>query len=210
MSFIKLEELFDFKEKKGYDKKEIIATEERLKVEFPKVLKQLYINYGKDELLNSYNHFVPLNDLNFHLSDWLTIYLDSQGMCCWAINKKDFTQKECKVYCIWDEFQYEEDSSLENFLIKIAFQQSNAIFPFILKTNQIEPHDDKIISASFGQLKSEIVLDHFNSKYYWSEYNELITIGGHNGKQQLCLRCKDKNQLYNFKKLFSKREWELK
>lgn len=210
MSFIKFEKLFDFKEKKGYGTEEIRITEERLEVELPKTLKQLYLNYGKDGLINSDKSLVNPIDLNFDSENWLTIYLDSQGMCSWAINKNEFAETKCKVYCFWDEFQYEEDSSIENFLIKLGFYYSNEIFPFRLKTNHIESNDEIIISEIFGHFKSEIkILNRFAIKYFWSDFNELISIGGHKENKQIVFNSKNENQLFKFKKLFSKREWDV-
>ena len=208
MNFKEFEQLFEFENQKGFTEEEIAKCEKRLGIKLPTTLRNLYLKYGKDDLLNSHHYFVTPNNLNFYSSDWLSIYYENQAVCGWAINKNELSRPKCKVYCFHDDLQYIEDDSIENFLVKLGFYYSDSIFRYGVKS-KFRVEDEKVLIKKFGEPQSEVEYPKiFFYQYYWN-LDVFICVGGHYGKKYLCAWSKNENEIKNFQLYFSTRNWEI-
>ena len=79
------------KEENGYSENEIVDTEKRLKIKFPRELRLVYLNYGKNKILNSCDYLTPLNALKVH-KEKVFFFTENQGSFVWFF-KVEETEK---------------------------------------------------------------------------------------------------------------------
>ncbi|GIM51359.1 SMI1/KNR4 family protein [Capnocytophaga cynodegmi] len=76
-------------EYKGFSEKELLLTEKRLNISFPKTLREYYLEFGNTECINqSHNHLFSPENIHF-IGDFLCFYEENQGVVSWGIHKNE-------------------------------------------------------------------------------------------------------------------------
>jgi len=202
--------IYESHKKNGFLEHEILEAEKRLKIKFPKVFKLMYLEYGRNKLINSCHYFKKPIHLKFYNSDWLEFYIENQGVCFWAINKKDFNKKNLKVYVKLEGIGYiEEAQTLDDFLIIRSLDYAHLLFPFrIWSKETVTIHENKIYKR-FGLPKSDLYVEgHFHRKIFWTSLDEIICINhSSSGEMFILVFSKNANSISNFQELLPDVNW---
>ena len=86
MRLNKLIELFELNDENGFSEKEVLEAENRIGKKLPPILREIYLRFGRDDVLNSLNYFVRPNRLKINKNGFLTFYIENQGVLCWLIS----------------------------------------------------------------------------------------------------------------------------
>ena len=170
--------IFETNYPEGFSLKRISSAEERLHIKLPKQFKDLYLGFAKSKIINSCHYFKKPEHLKFLNSEWLEFYIENQGVCFWAINKKDFKEQNLKVYIKLETVGYiEEAQSINDFLIIRSLDYAHLLFPYRMWCRDFSDFDERIVNEAFGKSKSNVqVNDNYRRTIYWKNEGEIVCI----------------------------------
>jgi len=173
-----IENIFEIKNKSGFDLDDLNEAELRLNIKLPEVFKNFYNTYANHPMLNEDFGFAHPSRFTLGNSEWLVFYGGTSGVYWWAINKHDFNKKEITVYINFDGHGYKKEaSSFEDFLMLRIFEYAHYIFPFRLqysKLNKLQMEKIWKITENFNFLVQN--QNYLNRKIYWNNTDEFLGI----------------------------------
>lgn len=204
-----LEKLFEFKKESGYAEEELRQAEKKFSIQLPPHLKELYLKYGKDHVLNGHNFLVPPSHWYVSPEGYFSFFIENQAVCGWWIKFDRATGlSNGEVFCSFDDIcTYQDAPDLEHFWVKLGFSYSTVLFPYRWKA-RIKKEEEQIIIQHFGKAKTEAICpNYFESRYYWTDLKYLISIHrSRNGDLFIYIITK-LNSLEEIKKLIPNTIW---
>jgi hypothetical protein len=172
-----LEELFEFEKESGYSEEELRQAEKKFSIQLPSLLKELYLKYGKEDVLNGHNFLVPPSHWYVSPEGYFSFFIENQAVCGWWIKFDSGTGlSNGEVFCSFDDIcTYQDAPDLEHFWVKLGFSYSIVLFAYRWKA-RIKKEEEQIIIQHFGKAKTEAICpNYFESRYYWTDLKYLVS-----------------------------------
>lgn len=206
------------KKETGFDEEKITEAEKRLSIKLPTELRHFYISKVKNKLINSCHHFPKPQDLQLYKSKWLPIYSENQGICFWAVNIEDFSQKQIPIYINFEEQGFEkETNNFNDFLIlRASSDYSSYVYPHSMSLLDAEEKDVNTILEEFTFSNSDIQPKNYPRKrFFWRDENEVASIfewnkPNYNGRKIINVVSMKKDIFEKYKNLTSSEKWQLR
>ena len=155
----KIKNLYGLSKNSGYSENEIVEVEKKLKIKFPKTLKEYYHILGKNKVVNeSFNRLLKINGkIGFtNYNNYLVFYEENQGVVYWAISKEEMENNNPKVHGNYDPNNKLDDwfidsETMEGFLLSMAYW--NGVLGG-LKYNTNYSKDNKIKSSIIKKIEN--------------------------------------------------------
>ena len=211
MGLILLEELLESREYKGYNKDEIDKAEERLNIKFPKILKELYIKFGKNNIVNGQQFLIPPKHLEYFSKNQLVFYMENQAVGAWSIKwKNELDEKIIEIYDIDDSGNFKLiEKSLDVFLVKMAITYFNHyLYPNRYTTFELYKKDIFSIIKYYGEPKSTEKYKSNTINYYWNSINDILITHDFEKRPKIYIYSKDENIADQMLASLDKRTWD--
>lgn len=204
--------LYSVEKEKGFSEYEIIEAEKGLGMELSEKLRQFYIKYGRNNIINSCHYFEKPESLTWYESDWLGFYSENQGVCFWAIKKEDFKKIDLNVYVNYEGIGFvKEANSFDDFLIIRSLDYAQVIFPFRFWSRKITALEETKIYEIFGEPKSDVHIEnYFHRKIFWNTVDEIVCIiNSFPNGLSISVNSKLNNSFLKYEQLFPNVEWTI-
>lgn len=204
--------LFEENIERGFSESEVIVGEDKIGFSLPFFIRDFYLNHAKNTVINCINYFEHPKTFTWLESEWLGFYGENQGICFWAINKKDFAKKDTKVYVNFEGSGYiKEANTFNDFLMIRALDYVHLLFPYRLIIKNFEESMESYLYERYGEPKSDVKIDgYYHRRIFWTSTDCIVCIhdSEHFGTS-LLINSKQNGNIEEFKNKFTAEEWIL-
>ena len=126
----------------GYSYNEIDETEKRLGIKFPDTLRYAYHKFGRNNIVNGQNYFIPPKHLQVQ-HETLTFFSENQGCYAWFFKTSDLEVGKTIIYGADDNGTTTQiGTDIEFFLFQECIIYSNrAFFSYRMVYNSLRLHN---------------------------------------------------------------------
>ncbi|WP_347219151.1 SMI1/KNR4 family protein, partial [Chryseobacterium sp.] len=164
----------------GFSETEITAAEQALDFKFPAVLREYYLNIGKNEAVNhSHNRLLSPNTIYFTEDRHLVFYEENQGVVQWGIREADLSIENPSVWgnygTVYESDWQQETQTLEDFFLSMSVY-NGTLGGLLYNANSFSPVNTetvKFIQQNWSEIP-EISWD--RQKVYTDDYFEVISL----------------------------------
>lgn len=194
----------------GYSKEEIESAEERLSLKLPSVLKELYLNFGKNNIINGHHYLIPPNHLSNYSENHLVFYMENQSCGAWSIKWKFELEEQIEIFNISDEGDFKLiERNLDIFFVKNSVTCFNQyLYPYRYSTFVSNQNDSNLILDYFGKPKSVENYQDDNINYFWNSINDLLITSTFDNYPKIYIYSKNEQTINSLINNFSQRKWK--
>ncbi len=177
MEFKAIKELFNINDDLfGFSEIEIEKAEQRLHINFPKLLKEYYKALGNHHQLNqAQDRLLSMECVDIDDQAFLVFYAENLYTTIWGIHTKDINNSDPKVYRKVGDNAWELDAEhLSTFLNGMAFIQAAFTLEYNAGVCGLEKNYNQFINKHYKVVKEVCSL--WDVTFYQNQSSELIAV----------------------------------
>jgi hypothetical protein len=177
IEFQEIRKLFDIRDDSfGFSEEEILLRENYLDKRLPEILRQYYLQLGKNKQINqAQDKLVLPSELEVHGDGFAIFYYENQVAWQAGVKFSDFDQDNPNVYLSYDQENWDfEIGNLFNFLTSEAYLQALFAFPFNANSHDVSDEKENYIRQNWK--KSEIELCTWGTEFFQNSSDEILAL----------------------------------
>jgi len=175
--FNEIKTLFSVKESShGFSEEEMIECEKYLGKRLPEVLRQYYLQLGKNKEINQTQDNLALpNELEFSEDGFVIIYIENQVVWEAGIKFSEFEAENPNVFLSYDQKNWDfEIGNLYNFLTAEAFLQALFALPFNANSCDVGKEKELFIRQNWKESDFKSYL--WGTDFFQNSADEIVAI----------------------------------
>ena len=212
MKFKILEELLEGSIRpNGYTFEEIDEAEQRLDIKFPPSLRYAYHKFGRNNIVNGQNYFIPPKHLKVH-NEILVFFNENQACYRWFFKVLELKAGKTIIYGADDDgYTVQLGTDIEFFLFQECIIYSNrAFFSYRMVYNSLRLHNKDRLVSIFGPLRADNPSQgEQRIKWYWKDFSCIAMVIVEGFDATVHLYVESDQQCLDFIKNFGFRPWQV-
>jgi hypothetical protein len=160
----------------GFSEEEITECEQYLGKRLPEVLRQYYLQLGKNNEINhTQDNLVLPSELEVYEDGFVIIYKENQVVWEAGVKYSDFEQENPTVFLSYDQENWDfEIGNLYNFLTAESFLQALFAMPFNANSCDIGNEKENFIKQNWKESEFKSYL--WETEFFQNSTNEILAL----------------------------------